>query len=112
MNLYDAINQILQDNIPFDKENIDEYYQTIDTIRDKILDLLPQKTVVDPNNPPRPNTPLWLWLKGSKDPILAHFRTNYHEPLFWEIVDGDYINNSNAIKLDRTTHYMYLNKPE
>ena len=104
--------EIIHDAVPFDEDNTETYYIVTDQVHSKIMELLPQKTAINPDTIIRPNFPLWLWHKGSKTPELVNFRTDYPSPLFWPIVDGDYINSSNSISFDRATHFMYVNDPE
>ena len=112
MTISERILQILQDEFPYNEEQSQEYYDKVYDIHSKIAALLPLKTAITPETIIRQNKPLWLWHKGRKEPVLANYRTDYPSPLFWEIVDGDYINNSNSIDRDRATHFMYINSPE
>jgi hypothetical protein len=112
MKLNEQILELIRDAMPFDDNNPDVYLNAVDELYDKITALLPVKTAITELVIPKPNTPLWLWHKGSKDPVLANFRTDYPDPCFWEIVDGDYINNSGFIALEKATHFMYINKPD
>lgn len=112
MNINEEILRLIQDAFPFDEENAQEYYDGTFDLHTKIVSMLPVKQGIVKETVIHPNKPLWLWHKGSKEPVLANFRTEYPEPCFWPIVDGDYINNSNAIPFDRATHFMYVNDPD
>lgn len=102
--------QYLLDNLVTEKA-LDSEYRMVDDIMEKLSELMPQKLSITKFEP-NPNTPLWLWHKGSKTPVLANYRKDYPNPLFWEIVDGDYINNSNSIPIEKAEYWMYVNKPE
>lgn len=110
--IYNEIHRLIADALPYDESNPEKYYKEIDDLHDKIMALIPSKISLSGTLFPLSNKPLWLWLKGIKLPILANFRTDYPTPCFWEIVDGDYINNSNSIPLEKCTHFMYVNEPD
>lgn len=112
MDINETILQIIQDALPFEEEKANEYFSLVDDLHSKMLAVIPQKVKLTPETLPRPNTPLWLWHTGRNEPELAKYRADYPNPCFWPIVDGDYINYSNAIEIDKCTHYMYVNSPD
>ncbi|MEO6522219.1 MAG: hypothetical protein ABIN91_11110 [Mucilaginibacter sp.] len=114
MTVQEKILQIIRDNIPlkdgFTDQEFDMYINQVDDTYEAIIALLPSKTTISQNSMPNPNTPLWLWHKGRKEPELAVYRDDVK--CFYELYESDYINNGISIALECATHFMYVNKPE